>query len=60
MNKIQAAQFLGISTSYLEKLMRNRDVPYFKLDGKKGKVMFLKIELLEWVKQHRVTGPETK
>jgi excisionase family DNA binding protein len=60
LDKKQAARFLGISMPYLEKLMRTRRIPYSKIDGRKGRVLFLKADLIEWVKQHRVKGPETE
>jgi excisionase family DNA binding protein len=49
----EAAQFLGLSKSYLYKLTSGRSIPYYKPQGKK--CYFSKIELMEWILQNRQT-----
>jgi excisionase family DNA binding protein len=46
LNKEQACEFLGISKTMLEKLMRNKEIPVHRI-GKLAK--FDKEELREWL-----------
>lgn len=54
MSKKEAAEFLRISVSTLERLMRENKIPYAKINKKRRKVLFLKEDLLKWVKSKRV------
>jgi excisionase family DNA binding protein len=48
----EAAIFTGLSKSYLYKKTSNRQIPFYKLDGKL--IYFKKIELEEWLLSTRV------
>ena len=50
----EAARFLSVSISFLEKLMREKKIPYSKINGK---VLFMREDLIEWLKQNRVVSP---
>jgi len=53
-DKKDAARFLSISVSFLEKLMREKKIPYSKINSK---VVFLKEDLINWLKSKRVVDP---
>ncbi len=48
----EAATFTGLSKSYLYKKTSNRQIPFYKLEGKL--IYFKKIELEEWLLANRV------
>ena len=54
LSKKEAAQFLRISISTLDRLMKEKKIPYAKINKKRRKVLFLKEDLLKWVKSKRV------
>jgi len=54
MSKKEAAEFLRISISTLERLMRENKIPYAKINKTRRKVLFLKEDLISWVKRKRV------
>ncbi|HPQ79429.1 MAG TPA: helix-turn-helix domain-containing protein [Candidatus Dojkabacteria bacterium] len=49
----EAAEYLGISKSYLYKLTMNQQIPHFKPLGKM--CYFNRLELEQWIQQNRVT-----
>ena len=51
MNKKEAAEFLRISVSSLERLIREKKIPYSKTNGR---VLFLKKDLLKFVESKKV------
>jgi len=46
----EAASFLKISVSTLNRVMREGNMPSYKIGGRR---LFDKTELIEWVKKHR-------
>jgi len=51
LTKKEAAQFLKISISTLDRLMVEKNIPYSKINRR---VLFLKEDLIKWVKSKRV------
>ena len=51
MNKKEAAEFLRISLSTIKKLMKEKKIPFSKINGR---VLFLKKDLLKWVESKRI------
>ncbi len=51
MNRKEAAKYLKISTSTLDRLVKERSIPFSKINGR---VLFLKEDLIKWVKSKRV------
>jgi len=51
LTKKETAEFLKISMSHLSNLMKRKEVPYSKMNKK---VLFLKEDLIKWVKSKRV------
>jgi len=51
LTKKETAQFLKISMSHLSNLMKHKEIPYSKTNKK---VLFLKEDLIKWVKSKRV------
>lgn len=51
LGKKEAAKFLKISVSNLSRLMKEKKIPYSKVNGR---VLFLKEDLIKWVKSKRV------
>ena len=51
----EAAEFLGVSTSYLEKLKSNYLIKFCRLGGK---IVYRKTHLLEYLDRVTVRGPE--
>ena len=51
LTKKEAAKYLKISISTLDRLMKEKKIPYSKINGR---VLFLKEDLLKWVKSKRV------
>ena len=51
LSKKEAAKFLKISVSNLSRLMKEKKIPYSKVNGR---VLFLKEDLVKWVKNKRV------
>ncbi len=51
LSKKEAAKFLKISVSNLSRLMKEKKIPYSKVNGR---VLFLKEDLIKWVKSKRV------
>lgn len=49
----EAAQYMGISKSYLYKLTMRQQIPHFKPMGKM--VYFNRLELEQWLQNNRVT-----
>ena len=54
LNKKEAAEFLRMSVSTLERLMKEGKIPYAKINTTRRKVLFLKEDLIKWVKSKRV------
>ena len=54
LNKKEASKFLSISVPFIEKLMREKKIPYSKINSK---VLFLKKDLITWVEKKRVVKP---
>jgi len=50
----QAAEFLGLSISYLYKLTYRRVLPYYKPNGKK--IYFLEADLKLWLTSKRIAS----
>lgn len=49
----EAAAYLGVSKSCLYKMTMGRKIPYYKSEG--GKLCYFdRLELIEWMKGHRV------
>lgn len=48
----EAALFLSVSESAIRKMIRENSIPYYERNGKK---YFFEKELLEWVKESRVS-----
>jgi excisionase family DNA binding protein len=51
MTKVEAAKYMKVSISTINRLMSETDIPYSKLGAK---VLFLKKDLLEWIEDRRV------
>lgn len=51
MDRKEAAKFLKISIATLDRLIRDKKMVYSKTNGR---VLFLKEDLLDWVKKNRV------
>jgi predicted DNA-binding transcriptional regulator AlpA len=51
LNKKEAAQFLKMSIANLSRLMKEKRIPYSKVNGR---VLFLKNNLIKWLKKHEV------
>lgn len=49
----EAAQYMGISKSYLYKLTMRQQIPHFKPMGKM--IYFNRLELEQWLQNNRVT-----
>jgi excisionase family DNA binding protein len=56
MNIEDASKFLGYSKAYLYKMTCNRQIPYYRPNGKK--IVFKKSELEEWIFKHRIKSHE--
>ncbi len=54
LSKKEAAEFLRISISTLDRLMKENKIPYAKINKTRRKVLFLKEDLIKWVKSKRV------
>ena len=55
LDKKGASQFLKMSVSNLDRLISKKDIPHSKV-GKK--VLFLKEDLIHWLKRKRVVDPD--
>jgi len=53
LSKRQASQYLSISISFLEKLMAEEALPYYRV---KKKVLFRKHEIDRWIEQYWEQG----
>jgi excisionase family DNA binding protein len=51
MNKKEIADFLRISVSKLEGLMRKKEIPFYRINRR---VIFYKEEILNWLVTHKV------
>jgi excisionase family DNA binding protein len=51
LTKKEAAKYLRMSVSTLDRLMRNRSIPYSKINGK---VLFQKKDLIKWLESKKV------
>jgi len=51
MNKKETADFLRISISKLEGLMRKKEIPFYRLNRR---VIFHKNDILDWLVKHKV------
>ena len=47
LNHSEAAEFIGVSPSYLYKLTHKGQIPYYKPNG--GRLQFKKSELCDWI-----------
>ena len=52
-----AAVFLSLSKPSLDRLVRRKEIPSYKIGGRR---LFDKEELIEWVKSHRDPRPPAK
>lgn len=52
----QAAEYLGIKKSYLHKLMMNKEIPFYKPNGKL--CFFDKEDLDQWLRRIRIATKE--
>jgi excisionase family DNA binding protein len=55
LDKRETAQYLRMSVSNIDRLIHNKQIPHSKV-GKK--VLFLREDLIRWLKNKRVVGPE--
>lgn len=55
LSKKEVAKFLKISISNLSKLMKEKKIPYSKINGR---VLFLKKDLIKWLEKKRVVTPD--
>lgn len=46
----EASEFLKISVATMNRFMRDEKIPSYKVGGRR---LFDKVELIEWVKQHK-------
>jgi excisionase family DNA binding protein len=51
MNRKEAARYLKVSTSTLDRLVKDRKIPFSKINGR---ILFLKKDLLKWVESKRI------
>ena len=51
LSKKEATRYLKISMATLDRLMKEKKIPYSKINGR---VLFLKDDLIKWVKSKRV------
>lgn len=51
MNKKEAADFLRISLATLKRFMKEKKIPYSKINGR---VLFLKKDLIKWVESKKI------
>ena len=56
LNTAQAAEYLGMKKSYLQKLMMNKVIPYYKPNGKL--CYFDKSDLDKWLRRIRISTQE--
>lgn len=56
LNTAQAAEYLGMKKSYLQKLMMNKVIPYYKPNGKL--CYFDKSDLDKWLRHIRISTQE--
>lgn len=54
LNKEEAVEYLKISRAKLDTLIRDKRIPYLKVDNR---VLFLKGDLFRWLKKKRVVNP---
>lgn len=54
----QASEYTGYAKAYLYSLIRKRKIPYYKGEGVRGKVIFAKEELDDFIFSHRVATEE--
>ncbi|MBR5715451.1 MAG: helix-turn-helix domain-containing protein [Bacteroidales bacterium] len=52
----EAAQYMGVSKSYLYKLTMRQEIPHYKPCGKM--VYFNRVELVAWLQRNRVATNE--
>ena len=52
----EAAQYMGVSKSYLYKLTMRQEIPHYKPCGKM--VYFNRVELVAWLQRNRVATDE--
>jgi len=50
MTKKEAAKFLKLSVSTIDRLMKKRDIPFSKINGK---VLFQKKDLVAWLESKK-------
>jgi len=51
LTKKEASRYLKISISTLDRLMKTKDIPYSKINGR---VLFLKRDLIKWIESKKV------
>ena len=51
LTKKEASRYLKISISTLDRLMKTKDIPYSKINGR---VLFLKKDLIQWIESKKV------
>ncbi|HEC93437.1 MAG TPA: DNA-binding protein [Candidatus Atribacteria bacterium] len=55
LSKKEACKFLKISIATLDRLIRRKEIPFLKLNGR---VLFLREDLIKWLKSKRVVNPD--
>jgi len=56
LDKKETSEFLKMSVSNIDRLIRKKEIPYSKV-GKK--VLFLKEDLILWLKEKRIVVPDS-
>jgi len=51
LTKKEASRYLKISISTLDRLMKTKDIPYSKINGR---VLFLKKDLIQWIESKKI------
>jgi excisionase family DNA binding protein len=54
MSKSEAAEFLDIPISALEKLVKEEKIPFTRISKTGKKILFKKGELLKWVRSKKI------
>lgn len=55
LNKKEAIEILGITMITLNRMIRDKKIPYYKLgEGKTASVRFLKKDVIEYIENHKV------
>jgi len=55
LSKKEACKYLKISMATLDRLIKEKKIPFSKINGR---VLFLKEDLINWLKSKRVVNPD--